>query len=137
MVENYSHPLDVHCWSDHPESNMSLLPYDGDPELLEDSAINRKPLFADIQAISPRSVTALLDSCYSGGTRAGGTLVATLRPITIRTKQQNIPDGFTVLSGAKGDQTRQSLDEAKHGLFRYFLMRGLEGDAERLLVRFE
>ena len=130
MVENYSHPLDVHCWSDYPESNMFFLPYDGDPELLEDSAIDRKPLFADIQAISPRSVTVFLGSCYSGGTRAGGTLLASLRPITIRTKQQNIPDGFTVLSAAKGDQTSQSLEEAKHGLFSYFLMRGLEGDAD-------
>jgi uncharacterized caspase-like protein len=111
-------------------SNMFLLPYDGDPELLEDSAIDRKQLFADIQAISPRSVTVFLDSCYSGGTRAGGTLVASLRPITIRTKEQNIPDGFTVLSAAKGDQTSQSLEEAKHGLFSYFLMRGLEGDAD-------
>lgn len=111
-------------------SNMFLLPYDGDPELLEDSAIDRRQLFADIQAISPRSVTVFLDSCYSGGTRAGGTLVASLRPITIRTKEQNIPDGFTVLSAAKGDQTSQSLEEAKHGLFSYFLMRGLEGDAD-------
>jgi hypothetical protein len=68
-------------------SNMFLLPYDGDPELLEDSAIDRKQLFADIQAISPRSVTIFLDSCYSGGTRAGGTLVANLRPIAIRAKE--------------------------------------------------
>jgi hypothetical protein len=111
-------------------SNMFLLPYDGDPELLEDSAIDRKQLFADIQAISPRSVTVFLDSCYSGGTRAGGTLVANLRPIAIRAKEQNVPDGFTILSAAKGDQTSQSLEEAKHGLFSYFLMRGLEGDAD-------
>ncbi|EHI48348.1 hypothetical protein HIMB100_00019300 [SAR116 cluster alpha proteobacterium HIMB100] len=111
-------------------TNMFLLPYDGDPELLEDSAIDRKQLFADIQAISPRSVTVFLDSCYSGGTRAGGTLVASLRPIAIRAKEQNAPEGFTILSAAKGDQTSQSLEEAKHGLFSYFLMRGLEGDAD-------
>ena len=111
-------------------SNMFLLPYDGDPELLEDSAIDRKQLFADIQAISPRSVTVFLDSCYSGGTRDGGTLVASLRPIAIRAKEQNVPDGFTILSAAKGDQTSQSLEEAKHGLFSYFLMKGLEGDAD-------
>ncbi len=111
-------------------SNMFLLPYDGDPELLEDSAIGRKQLFADIQAISPRSVTIFLDSCYSGGTRAGGSLVASLRPIAIRAEEQNVPDGFTILSAAKGNQTSQSLEEAKHGLFSYFLMRGLEGDAD-------
>ena len=111
-------------------SNMFLLPYDGDPELLEDSAIDRKQLFADIQAISPRSVTVFLDSCYSGGTRAGGTLVASLRPMTLLVQEQNVPDGFTILSAAKGDQTSQSLEEARHGLFSYFLMRGLEGDAD-------
>ena len=111
-------------------SNMFLLPYDGDPELLEDSAIDRQQLFTDIQAISPRSVTVFLDSCYSGGTRAGGTLVASLRPIVIRAKEQNAPNGFTILSAAKVDQTSQSLEEAKHGLFSYFLMKGLEGDAD-------
>ena len=111
-------------------SNMFLLPYDGDPELLEDSAIDRKQLFADIQAISPRSVTVFLDSCYSGRTRSGGTLVANQRRIGARAKAQNVPDGFTILSAAKGDQTAKSLEEAKHGLFSYFLMRGLEGDAD-------
>ena len=80
--------------------------------------------------ISPRSVTIFLDSCYSGGTRAGGSLVASLRPIAIRAEEQNVPDGFTILSAAKGNQTSQSLEEAKHGLFSYFLMRGLEGDAD-------
>ena len=110
--------------------NMFLLPYDGDPELLEDSAIQRKQLFADIQAISPRSVTVFLDSCYSGGTRDGGTLVASLRPIIIKTKEQSIPDGFTILSASQLDQTSQALSEAKHGLFSYFLMKGLEGDAD-------
>ena len=44
---------------------------DGDPELLEDSAIDLKKLFADIQAISPRSVTMFLDSCYLGHTCRG------------------------------------------------------------------
>ena len=109
---------------------MYLLPYDGDPDLLEDSAIDRKQLFADIQAISPRSVTVFLDSCYSGGTRDGGTLVANLRYINVKVLEQDIPEGFTVLSAAKAEQTSQSLEEAKHGLFSYFLMRGLEGDAD-------
>ena len=92
-----------------------LLPHDGDPELLEDSAIQRKQLFADIQAISPRSVTVFLDSCYSGGTRMdGGTLVARPRPIAIKAKPQNIPDGFTILSASQFDQTSQALSEAEH-----------------------
>ena len=109
---------------------MYLLPYDGVPDLLEDSAIQRKQLFADIQATKPRSVTVFLDTCYSGGTRNEETLVASLRPIIITAKQQSIPDNFTVLSAAKGNQTSQSLEEAKHGLFSYYMMLGMEGGAD-------
>ena len=110
---------------------MYLLPYDGDPEYLEESAIKRKELFADIQATKPRSVTVFLDTCYSGGTRnKEETLVASLRPIIITAKQQSIPSNFTVLSAAKGNQTSQSLEEAKHGLFSYYMMLGMEGGAD-------
>ncbi len=109
---------------------MYLLPYDGDPEYLEDSAIKRKKLFADIQATKPRSVTVFLDTCYSGGTRNEETLVAILRPIIITAKEQSVPDNFTVLSAAKGNQTSQSLEEVKHGLFSYYTMLGMEGGAD-------
>jgi hypothetical protein len=109
---------------------MYLLPYDGDPEYLEESAIKRKELFADIQAAKPRSVTVFLDTCYSGGTRNEEILVASLRPILITAKEQSIPSNFTVLSAAKGNQTSQSLEEAKHGLFSYYMMLGMEGGAD-------
>ena len=109
---------------------MYLLPYDGVPDLLEDSAIRRKELFADIQATKPRSVTVFLDTCYSGGTRNEETLVASLRPVIITAKQQSIPSNFTVLSAAKGNQTSQSLEEVKHGLFSYYMMLGMEGVAD-------
>ena len=36
---------------------MYLLPYDGSPRLLSDTAIARERLFADISAANPRSVT--------------------------------------------------------------------------------
>ena len=108
---------------------MYLLPYDGAPELLDKTALLRKELFDDIAATGPRSVTVFLDTCYSGTTRGTDMLVAS-RPIAIRAKQQNIPEGFTVFTAAGGDQTAKPLEEAKHGMFSYFLMKGMEGDAD-------
>ena len=108
---------------------MFLLPYDGAPELLDKTAILRDELFADIAAANPRSVTVFLDTCYSGSTRGTETLIAS-RPIAIKAKQQNIPEGFTVMTAAAGDQTAKPLEEAKHGMFSYFLMKGMEGDAD-------
>ena len=108
---------------------MYLLPYDGSPRLLDRTAILRDELFADISAANPRSVTVFLDTCYSGTTRGTDMLIAS-RPIAIRALEQSIPDNFTVMTAAAGDQTAKPLEEAKHGMFSYFLMKGMEGEAD-------
>ena len=109
--------------------DMFLLPYDGSPRLLKASAIRRKELFANIKQANPRSVTVFLDTCYSGVTRNEEMLIAG-RPIVIRAKEQAIPDGFTLFSAASNEQISRPLEEAKHGMFSYFLMKGMEGDAD-------
>jgi hypothetical protein len=118
-----------HGLANQTGEEMYILPYDGEPRLLEDSAISRERLFADIAAANPRSVTVFLDTCYSGTTRGTDMLIAS-RPIAIRALEQSIPDNFTVMTAAAGDQTAKPLEEAKHGMFSYFLMKGMEGKAD-------
>jgi hypothetical protein len=109
--------------------NMYLLPHDGSPRLLEKTAILRDELFSDIKEANPKSVTVFLDTCYSGVTRNEEMLIAG-RPIMIKAKEQSIPDGFTLFSAASNEQISRPLEEAKHGMFSYFLMKGMEGDAD-------
>ena len=109
--------------------DMYLLPHDGSPRLLEKTAILRDELFSDIKEANPRSVTVFLDTCYSGITRNEEMLIAG-RPIVIKAKEQAIPDGFTLFSAASNEQISRPLEEAKHGMFSYFLMKGMEGDAD-------
>ncbi len=40
------------------------------------------------------------------------------------------PEGFTVITASRGDQISSSSPELKHGIFSYYLMRGMEGDAD-------
>jgi len=108
---------------------MYLLPYDGAPELLDDTAISRERLFSDIASANPRSVTVFLDTCYSGTTRGTDMLIAS-RPVGLRVLEQSIPDNFTVMTAAAGDQTAKPLEEAKQGMFSYFLMKDMEGEAD-------
>ena len=79
---------------------------------------------------SPRSVTVFLDTCFSGGTRGNENLVADARPILVTAEDTLAPDRFTVFSASALDETSSSLSEAKHGLFSYFLMKGMEGEAD-------
>ena len=53
------------------------------------------------------------------------------RPIAIKALKQSIPDNFTVMTAARGDQTAKTLEEAQHGIFSYFLMKGMEGEADK------
>ena len=80
--------------------------------------------------MQPKSVTVFLDTCYSGQTREKDMILADARPITIMPMDSDIPENFTVFSATAGDQTSKPLEEAKHGMFSYFLMKGMEGDAD-------
>jgi uncharacterized caspase-like protein len=71
-----------------------------------------------------------LDACYSGQIRTGETLLASARPIAIQPKATSFPANFTVISASAPDQIASSSPELKHGVFSYFLMKGMEGDAD-------
>jgi len=113
------------------DGDMFLLPYDGAPEtdLLRDTSIRREKLFSDIAAAKPKSVTVFLDTCYSGKTRSSEYLIAS-RPTGLKVFKQDIPPGFTVMTAANAEQQANPLEEAGHGMFSYFLMKGMEGYAD-------
>ena len=83
----------------------------------------------EVSSVNPRSVTVFLDTCYSRDTRGETRLIAG-RPLNIKLQEQSLPEGFTVLTAAGGDQIAKPLKEAQHGMFSYFLMKGMEGGAD-------
>ena len=110
---------------------LYILPQDGDPDLLSRTAISRTELFAEIISLKPKSVTMFLDTCYSGVSRDEQMLLASARPIRIVADDEGeIPDNFTIFSATELDQISSGMKEAKHGIFSYYLMKGLEGKAD-------
>ena len=75
-------------------------------------------------------MTIFLDACYSGQARTGETLLASARPVALKVERQLFPDSFTVISASQADQISSSSPDLKHGIFSYYLMRGMEGDAD-------
>ena len=71
-----------------------------------------------------------LDTCFSGSTRENDTLLAA-RPVSIVPKDLVIPDNFLIFSAASFDEIAIPLDEVKHGIFSYYLMKGMEGHADK------
>tara|TARA_B100000963_G_scaffold361525_1_gene397432 strand:- start:666 stop:2966 length:2301 start_codon:yes stop_codon:yes gene_type:complete len=110
---------------------LYILPQDSDPDLLSRTALSRTELFEQIITLSPKSVTMFMDTCYSGISRDEKMLLASARPIRIvADDQEGIPNNFTIFTASKLDQISSGLEEAKHGIFSYYLMKGLEGEAD-------
>ena len=110
---------------------LYLLPQDGDPDILSRTALSRTELFKEINKLKPKKVTVFLDTCYSGVSRDEQTLLASARPVRIIADNQAIPENFTIFSASQIDQISSGLKDAKHGIFSYYLMKGLEGNADR------
>ena len=115
--------------SDNGE-DLHILPHNGDPILLEDTALSRIEMFDLINKVNPKSVTMFFDTCYSGQTRSEQMLIAGLRPVRIVADEQDTPNNFTIFTASNYDQTSGSINEAEHGIFSYYLMKGLEGKAD-------
>ena len=110
---------------------LYLLPQDSDPDLLSRTALSRTELFTTILRFKPKSVTMFFDTCYSGQSREEKTLLASARPIrVVADEQDGIPNNFTIFSASQLNQISSGLNEAQHGIFSYFLMKGLEGNAD-------
>ncbi len=105
-----------------------LVPYDGDPSFLEETGYSLKRLYAALGKLPAKEVIVALDSCFSG---AGGrsVLAEGARPLVVNMKESAVlPKNMTVLSASTGDQISSTYREKGHGLFTYFLLKGIKNE---------
>jgi hypothetical protein len=111
-------------------SGLYWLPQRANRDLISKTGILLSEVNSDIQASKPKSVTIFMDACYSGQARGGETLVASARPIALKSQPTTFPSNFTVISASQADQISSSSPDLQHGIFSYYLMRGMEGEAD-------
>ena len=100
--------------------------------LLPRTALLRSELFKEITKLKPKTVTLFFDTCYSGTSRENESLLVAAKPIRILAKDESeIPDNFTIFTSSLMNQISSGFKEANHGLFSYYLMKGMEGNADK------
>jgi hypothetical protein len=109
---------------------LYLIPLRADREVIDETSIPFSKINDLINLSKPRSVTVILDACYSGQTKAGKTLVANTKPVFLKPQTSVFPVNFTVISASQSDQISSSSPDLQHGIFSYYLMKGMEGDAD-------
>jgi hypothetical protein len=107
---------------------VGLLPFDVDPNYSIGFALDK--LYRNLGSLGARSVTVFLDTCFSGQSREKKLLLANARGIVVAPKQTGIPKGISVMTAATSSQISGPLKKMEHGLFTYYLLKGLGGKAD-------
>lgn len=117
-----------HGIPDAKTKKTGLLPFDVDPNY--SIGMTLRDLYATLGTLNARSVTVFLDTCFSGQGREQQALLKGARGIMIVAKERNIPKPITVFSAAKAGQISGPLKNKEHGLFTYYVLKGLGGVAD-------
>ena len=117
-----------HGIANQKDQNTGILPFDVDPGY--SVGITLKNLYKDLSKMNAKSVTVYLDACFTGQSRDAKMLIADARPIIVLPKENQVPDNINILSAASGSQISGALKEKEHGLFTYYLLKGISGDAD-------
>lgn len=103
-----------------------LVPYDGDPSFIEETGYPLKRLYESLSKLQAKEIIVALDSCFSG---AGGKSVIAqgARPLVMNLEQDfHISRNMVVMSASSGSQISSTYEEKGHGLFTYYLLKGIK-----------
>lgn len=119
-----------HGYPSQDGNSLYFLPFNVDKQYLDRTSVKQKEVVAALQKVQAKSVTMFIDACYSGQTRGGEVLIAGLKPIALKVDEKAYPPDFTVITASAADQFSSASQDLKHGIFSFYLMKGLEGDAD-------
>jgi len=105
-----------------------LVPYDGDPSFIDQTGYSLRRMYESFAKLPAKEIIVMLDSCFSG---AGGRSVIAKgsRPLVMNVQTNaSIPKNMKVLSASSGIQTSSTYNEKGHGLFTYFMLKGIKNE---------
>jgi hypothetical protein len=117
-----------HGAPDPKSGGAYLVPYDGDPSFIAETGYSLKRMYDALGKLPAREIVVALDSCFSG---AGGrsVLAKGARPLVMNLG--NLPvttRNMTIMTAASGDQISSTYEEKGHGLFTYFMLKGIKDE---------
>lgn len=119
--------------------DVYLFPYDARREAVQDRGYSLNKLYADLNQLGAKSVTVIMDACFSGASRMTSTVdsenISREKGVRIAlprlsSRPWDTNPEFRVFTSSTGEQTSLGYDAAQAGLFTYYLALGLQGEAD-------
>ena len=106
-----------------------FVPVDCDPSMVALNGYSLDLFYSQIRKLKARSVTVVIDACFSGSSDKG-MLLKNISPVFIEVDQKALTGNNSVIfTSAGGDQVSSWYPEKKHSLFTYYYLKGIQGEA--------
>jgi hypothetical protein len=109
-----------------------FIPSDCKPGKIELTGYPLELFYENVSKLPARSVTIVMDACFSGGTSTGSNLIGSASPVGLKIVNPVIAKGNTVcITSSRGDQVSSWYDEKHHGLFTYLFLKTIRESLEK------
>jgi len=121
-----------HGAPDMQKGDPYLVPFDGDTRFLNQTGYRLGQFYHDLDQLNVQRTYVFLDACFSGvAARTDEVLVKGTRPALMHVQSLKAETEHVVaMSATTESQTSHSDPESEHGLFTYYLLRALGGEAD-------
>ncbi len=106
-----------------------LVPADADPSFVsDDNAYRLQRFYEDLARLNTRTLTVMLDACFTGQSGGGDMLIRQASPLTLTVENPLLAQEQAAAFVASGpDEVANWYPSKKHGMFTYFFLKGLQG----------
>jgi uncharacterized caspase-like protein len=104
-----------------------LVPYDGDPEL-PSTLYSLSSFYQALSQLPSDNIVVALDACFTG-TGGRSVLAQGKRPL-VAVKMPEANQKLSVVTASAASEISQDYDVKRHGLFTYYLLKGMRGEAD-------
>ena len=106
-----------------------LVPTDAEASLIDLNGYSLKTLYQNLSKLPAKSVTVVLEACFSG-TSDAGTVISNASPVYLKAKDTGIPSNITVIAAGAANQIASWETDKSHGLFTKYFLKGMSGEAD-------
>ena len=119
-----------HGAPDVNNKNAYFVPIDVNPNYIATSGYSLETFYNNISQLPARSITVVLDTCFSGNSH-GGFLLSNISPALIKVRAHRpLLERTAIFTSASPDQVSTWYHDKRHGLFTYYFLKGLAGSAD-------
>lgn len=98
-----------------------FVPVEADPNYIELGGYSAEVFYENISMLPARSLTVVLDACFSGA-----TIFDNISPMVLEINNPVVKmKKGVVISSSRGNQVSSWYNEKKHGMFTYFFLKGI------------